>query len=206
MGSSERKNRQKAELRQKILDAARKIVVQDGFGALTIRKIAEAIEYAPGTIYLYFENRDAIAKQLCLQGYQELLDCLEPAAAVSDPRTRLSTVVQSYIDFGLNHSATYRLIFMEDPKFANALLQNTPIDDSGRLGAIAFDLLISVFDDFKAQDLLAKETNSLLLAQVVWTAVHGIVSLKLNYSGFLTTPAEDLGNAMIHTFLEGLVK
>ena len=70
MGSLERKERQRATLQQQILNAAREITILDRFAALTMRKIAEAIEYAPGTTYLYFKNRDEIAIQLCRQGYQ----------------------------------------------------------------------------------------------------------------------------------------
>ncbi len=95
MGSSERKERQRATLQQQILDAAREITIRDGFAALTMRKIAQAIEYAPGTIYLYFESRDEIAIQLCRQGYQELLECLQPTATIADPRDRLRAIANA---------------------------------------------------------------------------------------------------------------
>ena len=205
MGSSERKNRQKVELRQQILDAARQIVVRDGFGALTMRKIAEAIEYAPGTIYLHFENRDAIAKQLCLEGYQEMLEFLKPAAEIADPRSRLRAIALSYISFGIDRPETYRLIFMEDPKFTNALLQGVPIEGADGAGVAAFNLLIGIFDELRAKDLLAKDTDSPLLAQVLWTGVHGIVSLKLTCPAFLTTSAADLGATAIDIFLAGSI-
>ena len=58
MGIVERKERQKAELREQILDAARAIVLAEGFDALSMRKIADAIEYSPATIYLHFASRD----------------------------------------------------------------------------------------------------------------------------------------------------
>ena len=61
MARVDRREREKAEFRQIVLDAARQIVLEEGFDALSMRKIADAIEYAPGTIYLYFESRDAIA-------------------------------------------------------------------------------------------------------------------------------------------------
>jgi len=206
MGISERKERQKTELRQQILEASQTIVVQDGFAALTMRKIAEAIEYAPATIYLYFENRDEIAKQICIHGYQELLDYLHPVAAISDPRDRLLAIAEAYIRFGMNHAETYRLIFMADPKFTNAILKDAPIDDSGGPGSPAFHVLIKLLDDLKAQDQLAANADSLHFAQVLWTALHGIVSLKLTCSGFLTASAEGLGTTMTHTFLAGLPK
>jgi AcrR family transcriptional regulator len=204
MGSSERKERQKAELQQRILRAAREIVIRDGFAALTMRKIADVIEYAPGTIYLYFENRDEIAKQLCLQGYQELLDCLKPTAAIADPRDRLRTMAASYVHVGLTNTATYRLIFMEDPKFTNVALSEVPIDGSGGAGTQSFQLLVTIFDDMKANRSLLIDANSTRLAEIFWTSLHGILSLKLTFPGFLTTPSEELVKIMTDTFLAGL--
>jgi AcrR family transcriptional regulator len=204
MGSSERKERQKAQLQQQILDAAREITIRDGFAALTMRKIADAIEYAPGTIYLYFENRDEIAIQLCRQGYQELLDCLQPTATISEPRDRLRAIASAYIDFGLTNTATYRLIFMEDPKFTNAALAEVPIDSSDGAGMRSFQLVVTIFDDMKAEGRLSIDADSARLAEIFWTSLHGILSLKLTFPGFLTTPSEELVTTMTDTFLAGL--
>ena len=212
MGSSERKERQRATLQQQILKAAREITIRDGFAALTMRKIADAIEYAPGTIYLYFENRDEIAIQLCRQGYQELLECLQPTANIADPRDRLRAIASAYIDFGLTNTATYRLIFMEDPKFTNAALSEVPIalvarfaiDSSDGAGMRSFQLLVKIFDDMKAERMLSIDANSARLAEIFWTSLHGICSLKLTFPGFLTTPSEELVTTTIDIFLAGL--
>ena len=204
MGSSERKERQRAKLQQQILNAAREITIRDGFAALTMRKIADAIEYAPGTIYLYFENRDEIAIQLCRQGYQELLDCLKPTATIPDPRDRLSAIASAYIDFGSTNTATYRLIFMEDPKFTNAALSEVPIDSADGAGMQAFRLLVTIFDNMKAEYRLSIDADSTRLAEIFWTSLHGILSLNLTFPGFLTTPPEELVTNMTDTFLAGL--
>ncbi len=204
MGISERKERQKAELRQQILKAARDIVVRDGFAALTMRKIADVIEYAPGTLYLYFESRDEIAKQLCIQGYQELFDFLHAASDITDPRDRLIALAESYVRFGMTHPATYRLIFMEDPKITSAALAAVPIDASDGPGIQAFQLLIRIFDDLKADHGLVMDADSARFAQLLWTSLHGIVSLKLTCSSFLATSAEELLKTMTHIFLAGL--
>jgi AcrR family transcriptional regulator len=204
MGSSERKERQRATLQQQILNAAREITIRDGFAALTMRKIADAIEYAPGTIYLYFENRDQIAIQLCRQGYQELLECLQPTATIADSRDRLRAIASAYIDFGLTNTATYRLIFMEDPKFTNAALAEVPIDSSDGAGMRSFQLLVTIFDDMKAEGRLSIDADSARLAEIFWTSLHGILSLKLTFPGFLTTPSEELVATMTDTFLAGL--
>lgn len=206
MGISERKKRQKAELHQQILQAARAIVVRDGFGALTMRKIAEAIEYAPGTIYLYFESRDAIAKQLCIQGYQELLDFLRPTMAIADPLERLEAIASSYLRFSLSQPETYRLIFMEDPQFANAMFREVPINETDGPGLQAFQMIADAFEALKAQRQLADDANSIQLAEAFWASIHGIVSLKLIYPAFPATPAEELVATLTHIFFAGLLK
>jgi AcrR family transcriptional regulator len=204
MGTSERKERQRAKLQQQILNAAREITIRDGFAALTMRKIADAIEYAPGTIYLYFENRDEIAIQLCRQGYQELLECLQPTATIADARDRLRAIASAYIDFGLTNTATYRLIFMEDPKFTNAALAEVAIDSFDGAGMRSFQLLVTIFDDMKAEGRLSIDADSARLAEIFWTSLHGICSSKLTFPGFLTTPSEELVTTMTDTFLAGI--
>ena len=122
MGITERKTRQKQALRERILDAARRIVVREGFAALSMRKIADAIEYSPATLYLYFASRDEIARALCTEGYAQLLATFEPLAQIADPADRLKAMAHAYVGFGVAHPQTYRLIFMEDPTYMGAAL------------------------------------------------------------------------------------
>jgi hypothetical protein len=70
----------------------------------------------------------------------------------------------------------------------------------------AFQLLIKIFDDMKAERSLAMTADSTRLAEIFWTSLHGIVSLKLIYSGFLTTSSEELVKTMTDTFLAGLTQ
>lgn len=122
MGIAERKNRQKQALRERILDAARRIVMREGFAALSMRKIADAIEYSPATLYLHFASRDEIAHALCAEGYAQLLETFVPLTGVADPAERLKGLGRAYVAFGVAHPQTYRLIFMEDPSYTGAAL------------------------------------------------------------------------------------
>ncbi len=122
MGITERKNRQKQALRERILDAARRIVMREGFAALSMRKIADAIEYSPATLYLHFASRDEIAQALCAEGYAQLLETFVPLAQIADPAERLKALGRAYVAFGVAHPETYRLIFMEDPSYTGAAL------------------------------------------------------------------------------------
>ena len=125
MGINERKTREKQALRERILEAARRIVIREGFAALSMRKIADAIEYSPATLYLYFASRDEIARALCAEGYAQLLASFEPLVQITDPAERLRALTRAYVAFGVAHPQTYRLIFMEDPTYLGAALGGT---------------------------------------------------------------------------------
>ncbi|MBN8227524.1 TetR/AcrR family transcriptional regulator [Corallococcus macrosporus] len=197
MGITERKERQRAELREHILQVARDMVMKEGFGALSMRKLADAVEYAPATLYLHFENRDAIARELCVRGFQELLAVLEPAAAVKDSAERLSRLADAYLAFALKHPETYRLIFMEDPKLSEGLFQ----DKQEGAGPKSFALLVRAFEDLKADGRALENTPAEGLAEVFWAGLHGIISLKLTCSGFQGAPAEALVKTLVATLV-----
>jgi AcrR family transcriptional regulator len=202
----DRREREKAEFREEVLVAARRIVLEEGFDALTMRKIAEAIEYAPGTIYLYFESRDAIAFELCRAGFEEFLDALKPANSIADPVERLREIGRRYVRFGLEHPETYRLIFMEDPKFAEvAFHEYEKSADSPGMQALA--LLVAIFSELRDRKRLANEADPEALAEMMWVAVHGIVSLKITHAGrFPQTATEELFELVTDTLVRGFLK
>jgi len=202
VGISARRDREKTELRGRILDAARDIVRREGFAALTIRKIADAIEYAPGTLYLYFENRDAIARELSFEGFRKLLDAFGAAATVADPLARLEAIGRAYVRFGMQNPETYRLIFMEDPQLTTAVFQAAG-DDPGQR---AYRALVDPLEDLRKAGRLRPGADVQALCDTLWSLVHGIVSLKLTCPGFPLTPVEPLVDAALRTFLAGLVR
>ena len=73
MGVQERREREKKELKQEILDAARDLFVREGFENVSMRKIAEKIEYSPTAIYLHFKDKEALVHELCLHDFRVLL-------------------------------------------------------------------------------------------------------------------------------------
>lgn len=199
MGSAERKQRQKAQLREQILEAAREIVVKEGFRALSMRKLADAVEYAPATLYLHFQSRDEIARELCLRGFQELWSFLEPAGSLADPLERLRATSERYVQFGVSHPETYQFIFMEDPEITSSVLRGGPED----AGARSFLLLVGAFEELRGQGRLGPVAEPQRLAEVLWAGLHGVVSLKLTCSEFLRTPAEELSANLLQGLLRG---
>ncbi|MFP2904257.1 TetR/AcrR family transcriptional regulator [Pyxidicoccus sp. 3LFB2] len=199
MGTAERKERQRAELREQIVRVARDMVMREGFSALSMRKLADAVEYAPATLYLHFENRDAIARELVVRGFQDLLAALEPAATVEEPLERLARLAEAYVKFGLEQPETYRLIFMEDPKLSTALFSSAE-----GAGPKSFGVLARVFEDLKAAGRITEDAEPSKLAEVLWAGVHGIVSLRLTCTGFNGSPADELARLLVATLVDGL--
>lgn len=201
---SPRREREKTAFREEVLAAARAIVLEEGFDALTMRKIGEAVEYAPGTIYLYFESRDAIAFELCRRGFEELRAALSPAAAVADPEKRLRELGRLYVQFGIDRSETYRLIFMEDVKYASAIFAKRS-DDADSPGMQALQLLVGTIEELRAAGRLLGDATSVELAETIWAGVHGIVSLAVTFTQIPETAPERLAQIMTNGILSGLI-
>jgi AcrR family transcriptional regulator len=200
-----RRERERAEFREEVLLAARRIVLEEGFEALTMRKIAEAIEYAPGTIYLYFESRDAIAFELCRAGFEAFLAALAPAAAIADPVDRLRELGRRYVRFGIENQETYRLIFMQEPKYASeAFQEDADAEDSP--GKQALGILVAIFEELRGAGRLKTDADPTALAEMIWTAVHGIVSLKITYDRHPETSTDELLRIQTDALVNGLVK
>ena len=199
-----RKEDEKAKLKAKILGTAREIVIREGFGALSIRKLAEKIGYAPGNIYLYFAGRDEIAQEICRQSYTEMLAAIAQAASVKEPMERLKALLKSYADFAEARPETYKLAFMQDPQFNEVMFRQTAIDEENGAGRRAFGLIVDALDELKQGGKIDKRANTRQLAEVLWAGVHGVVSLKLIYPAFPATPTSTLVRSMIRTLLNGL--
>jgi AcrR family transcriptional regulator len=195
MGTVERRERQKAELRDQIVAAAAAIIEREGFAALTIRKIADAIEYSPATLYLHFASRDEIALELVRAGFEALVRHIAPAAAEPDPLARVYAIGRAYLDFAQAEPQTYRLIFMEDERFASPIMLQLKTDEANP-GDTAFDFLLDTVRELIDRGIfrpLPAET----IAALLWSSLHGIAALKLScsqypFEGDIAPPGEML--------------
>lgn len=192
--------RRKEDARSRILAEARRIVLDQGFEALTMRRIAEAAGYSPAALYLHFQNREAIARELGEGGMRGLLAALAEAGTPGDPLHRLQALARAYAAFGRAEPETYRLIFME-PGFAASALGG-----KDAAGAAAFALIAGVFNDLAAAGQLRAGQDPAALALTFWILLHGMVSLKLTCSAFLAAPDDELLSAGLDCFLHGALR
>lgn len=202
MGIADRKERQKAELREQIMEASRQIVNAEGLGALTIRRIAAAIEYAPGTIYLYFANRDDIARQLVRDGFVELLSYMAPAAAQPDPLKRLTAIGRAYARFGVERPETYRTIFLQPPDISKALVDMIKAEDGdGNPGDRAFNILALTVGELIERGTF-KPADPVVVAETIWAWLHGLMALRISCSADVVTDFD----ASVELILGGIPK
>lgn len=192
--------RRKEDARERILQAARRIVLDEGFGALTMRRIAQEVGYSPAALYLHFENREAIARELGEAGMRSLHARLVRAAEPGDPLARLQALGMAYVTFAREEPETYRLIFME-PGFAASALAG-----KDEAGAAAFALLAGVFRELAEAARLRAGAAPERLATQLWITLHGIASLKITCSAFLAQPEEDLLAEAFDCLLRGVLR
>src|ERR1700755_339319 len=112
MGIAERKEKQKHDIKKLILDASVKLFVEEGFGNVTIRKIADLIEYSPTTVYLYFKDKDEIYAALHDIGFQMMADFNRNLASINNPLLRLHKMGENYLHFGMENPEFYDLMFI----------------------------------------------------------------------------------------------
>src|SRR3954466_10030488 len=112
MGTKERREREKTEVREKILDAARNLFVSEGYESVSMRKIAEAIEYSPTAIYVHFTDKAALMQELCAHDFQSLAHVFHDLAKVADPVERIRQTGHAYIRFAVQFPNHYRFMFM----------------------------------------------------------------------------------------------
>ncbi|HMD48050.1 MAG TPA: TetR/AcrR family transcriptional regulator [Bryobacteraceae bacterium] len=203
---AQRREREKAELREQILKAARAIVLKEGFEALSMRKIAQAIEYSPATIYLHFPSREEIARQLTREAFGELLAYLAPLASIKDPMGRVRAFGKAYVKFGLTKPESYRLCFMTSQDLSSEIFPTKNLDNpnSDEPGDRALQLVASTVRELVDAGRIAP-TDPNLTAYLLWSNVHGIVSLQLNCPSMAPFSIDELTNASLDVIEKGLV-
>jgi AcrR family transcriptional regulator len=203
MGVRERRARQKRYLRQEILDAASELFVREGFENVSMRRIADKIEYSPTTIYLYFKDKAALLEQVCAETFsrleQRFAKILEQPG---EPVERLRRGLLAYIEFGLenphHYRATFMMLFPEGFDKEKYVRPDSP-------GMQAFDFLRrSVHDAMAAGKLRVEDAE--LVSQTLWAGIHGITSLLITHEKFPWVGREKLARSMVETLLAGVSK
>ena len=211
MGTTERRQREREEIRARILDAARELFSERGYEAVTMRDIAKRIEYSATALYFHFKDKEALMWELCATDFRGLAQNFTRLARVADPIERLRLTGYAYVDFGLTHPHHYRLMFMTphpegfdtDPQREGAPQHGNPEED-----AYAF-LLHTVREALTARRFKPEFKDAEALAQLLWAGAHGVVSLRIAKSTDAWVrwrPAKKTARQLIDAILAGVVR
>lgn len=201
MGVLERRARHKTELRQQILDAAREVFVTEGYRNVSMRKIAERIEYSPTTIYLYFRDKADLLRSLTEETFSKLAHSFERITREhGDPLERLRKGLRAYVEFGLNNPNDYRVAF---------LLEHEPLvaDQGGHLDETsmahrAYGFLRSTVQDCVEQRRF-RQVDIETAGQALWAAAHGLTALLIVHPEFPWVERDALIDCVIETAVNG---
>jgi AcrR family transcriptional regulator len=174
MGIAERKEREREEVKDLILNAAREIFLTEGYENTSIRKIASKIEYSPGTIYLYYKDKN----ELLLALHDKAFECKMKALFldvrdIADPLERLQATGRSYLQYGIDNPQDYELMFILTCTMdALAIKEEFWNDGAVAIGMLKENVKACIDAGYFRKDIDLDEISLLL-----WSQVHGIVSL-----------------------------
>lgn len=200
MGISERREREKEEVRRKILDAAQELFATEGYERVTMRRIADAIEYSPTTIYNHFEDKDALVFALCDEDFGRLLSAMAERPAPEDPVEWIRQLGHGYATFGLRNPNHYRFMFMTAAKFQHP-------HETARPGQQSFAFLRTAVEKaIEQRRFHAGDVQT--MAQVLWASIHGAVALLITLTPEMwphAPAAHDLVEQVIENGIRGFL-
>lgn len=173
MGVKERKERQKVEMKDLILQSAHQLFLEKGFEEVSIRNIAEAIEYSPATIYLYFKDKDEIFYALHGEAFKIFNTFVSEVVTIKDPLERLFALGSKYIEFAFLYKNYYDIMFimispMECDKNSEGWIE----------GETALNFLEGIVRECIDEGHFEGQ-NPRILSFAIWSFMHGTCSLAL---------------------------
>ncbi|QAY59877.1 TetR/AcrR family transcriptional regulator [Microbacterium protaetiae] len=167
MSVQERKERERAKREQLIVATARKLAEQQGWDAVTTRRLAERIEYSQPVLYSHFRGKREIVGAVALEGAAEMAAAVRTAtAAAHNPRARVAALAHAYLDFAAGNPAVYDALFQLDGGLAYAQ-EETPEPLKDAFAALR-DTLGEVAGD---------GVDPGQFTEVFWASLHGLATL-----------------------------
>jgi AcrR family transcriptional regulator len=196
MASKDRIARLKEDTRMSIMKAALHIAKEEGWEALSMRKIADAIEYTAPIIYEYFENKDALMYELTRTGYKVLNTKLEEARDQEDtPEKQLEAMWVAYWNFAFLKKELYQLMFGISTN-CNCELMNT-LPEAGRQWDIIAEVIgkLMHIDDMDSDEICKRYYT-------FWSVVHGLISINLLSRG----SSDEMNRMVLMNAITGIIR
>jgi len=197
MSALSRRRKHKEELRRVMLDAARDIFVREGYENFSMRKLADRIEYSPGSVYLHFKNKEQLFDCLVEESFERLLETLrdlQNGRECKDPAEELKRGLWAYVEFGLQNPNDYRFAFMLRP----------PVTKRPYKVHAAFEALRRMVGRCVGEKRL-RAVDVETTAQAVWASVHGITSLLIQRPAFPWVAKKKVIAQVINSAIDSLM-
>ncbi|PTE09979.1 TetR/AcrR family transcriptional regulator [Mesorhizobium helmanticense] len=169
-----RREKQKAELRAELVAAAHKLVQEEGYEGLTIRKLAKRVGYAPMSVYSYFADKQDILFALAEDAFETLARRIEEHPS-DDPIEALQAVMTEYAAFGLGNPNEYRTVFMTEKTKPPEGRSYAEMEE----GNPAMKVLIKRVEACVAAGKLKGDPRA--IATTLWAVGHGTISLLITF-------------------------
>lgn len=173
--SHARREREKAETRRLIVEAARDLFTKQGVAQTSMRRIADQIGYTATAIYHHFKDKDALINELCLNDFRALGEALNKVRQIPDPVERLRLMGRSYLKFALEHPQQFRFMFLiERPIPGPDVVTIDPAEDG-------YAFLLADTTEVIERGLFRPEyTDPEMVAQMLWSFVHGLAAIHIH--------------------------
>ena len=202
MGILERRERQKKEVRESILQSAWQLVNEEGWQNLSIRKIADAIEYSVPVVYDHFENKEAILAEFNHKGFKMLGDQLSEAkASVTKPSEQIAAIADAYWNFAFNNKEYYQLMYGLGMPTCESL---TSVPELTAFIGVIFSTIEELLVKAGGQ----KSDNTWLKVHSFWSMIHGLVSINLLAPpvAHMGLTVEQMNKMILNDFINGFLK
>jgi AcrR family transcriptional regulator len=203
------------KLREEILTAVSELLDEtNDEAAVSIRAIADRVGVTPPSIYRHFADKDEMLSAVCAVVFTQLTDGIAAAvASAQSPLDALAEAGRCYVEFGLAHPEHYRLVFMRPPfkdedidhSELRPMLESGEIPESHPLfsgdalaGSEAFKALYDLVERVLAGVPKRRRPDVFTVTTAMWTAMHGITSLRISKPDFIWPPVEDQIEAVIY--------
>ena len=196
MGIAERRLRQRGEVRSRIMDTARQMVKEEGWQSLSIRKIADAIEYSVPVIYDHFENKEAILMEFAKEGFQLLSKKVQTAKEkYTDPEKQLKTMADAFWNFAFKNKEHYQLMYglgMVGCEIEKCFPERTDFRN------LVMQPIIAIISKSKNPGV-----NPYLKYYTFWSILHGLISIKSLRN---SNVSDEVNKMVLDDAIEGFIK
>ena len=192
--------------KQAILEAARQIIAEEGPGALSMRLLAERIDYSPAGLYEYFASKEEIVAAVCAEGQGYLFEAMSQADANLTPADYLYEIGLAYIQFALEHPDYFLLMFTVAPPPEIAGLPEEVVKEAMRQAGSAYGILVQAIQRGIDQGVYRLRPGFGLdeMAYAAWTLVHGIAMLRITALRQYPADLSAADHQVLLNFMRGL--